>query len=49
MYQPTPEMVQALEKARQPLYDQYLEDVNKKGLPGKAFLDELISLSKQYK
>lgn len=48
LYQPTSEMVQALEKARQPLYDQYLKDMEKKGLPGKEFLDELIRLSEKY-
>ena len=48
VYQPTSEMVRALEKARQPLYDQYLKDMEKKGLPGKEFLDELIRLSEKY-
>jgi TRAP-type C4-dicarboxylate transport system substrate-binding protein len=47
--QPTLEITQALVKARQPLYDDYIKSMKKKGLPGKEFLDDLIRLTQKYK
>jgi TRAP-type C4-dicarboxylate transport system substrate-binding protein len=47
--QPTPEITQTLIKARQPLYNDYIKDLKKKGLPGKEFLDDLISLTQKYR
>jgi len=47
--QPTSEVTQALIRARQPLYDDYVKNTKEKGLPGKEFLDDLIRLANKYK
>lgn len=48
VHHPTPDEVEQWRKSTKPVIDKWIEDIEKKGLPGKRLIDDLVISAKKY-